>query len=135
MTIDRDRSKRTIKLGQERMVTELAGKYGPLDARPKSVPISTGVQLSKEGGDPLDVERYSYSALVGSLLYLSVCTRPDIAQSVGALAKYMAAPTTTHWTTAIGVLRYLAATASFGVCFGAVERCLQATATPTSPRT
>jgi ribonuclease HI len=54
---------------------------------------------------------------VGSLLYLSVCTRPDIAQAVGALTKYMAKPTTAHWQAAVGVVRYLAGTKSMGICF------------------
>ena len=51
-------------------------------------------------------------------MYLSICTRPDIAQAVGALARYMAQPTTAHWTAAKTVLRYLAGTADFGITFG-----------------
>jgi len=42
------------------------------------------------------------------MLCMLVCTRPDIAQAVGALSKFMAAPTTTHWQAATGELRYLA---------------------------
>ena len=45
-------------------------------------------------------------------------TRPDIAQAVGALARYMAVPTEAHWTAAKGVLRYLKGTASLGITFG-----------------
>ena len=51
-------------------------------------------------------------------MYLAVCTRPDIAQAVGALARYMTSPTTIHWAAAIGVLRYLAGTKDYGICFG-----------------
>ena len=49
---------------------------------------------------------------------MTVCTRPDIAQAVGALAKYMAAPTVIHWAAATGVLRYLAGTKDYGINFG-----------------
>ncbi|GAQ93539.1 hypothetical protein KFL_016330010 [Klebsormidium nitens] len=61
---------------------------------------------------------------VGSLLYLSVCTRPDIAQAVGALARYMAGPTEAHWRAALGVVRYLAGTAEDGVTFGKSDETL-----------
>ena len=75
---------------------------------------ANGLRLITDEGEPLDTTKYTYSALVGSLLYLSVCTRPDIAQAVGALAKYMAKPTTVHWQAATGVLRYVNTTKSYG---------------------
>ncbi|XP_067941097.1 uncharacterized protein [Watersipora subatra] len=48
--------------------------------------------------------------MVGSLLYAAVSTRPDIAEAVGALAKFNACPTQTHLTTAKQVMRYLKGT-------------------------
>ena len=47
-----------------------------------------------------------------------MCTRPDIAQAVGALARYMARPTEAHWQAALGVVRYPAGMAEDGVTFG-----------------
>ncbi|PSC67043.1 retrotransposon Ty1-copia subclass [Micractinium conductrix] len=76
---------------------------------------------------PLDTQTHSYSALVGSLMYLSICTRPDIAQAVGALARHMANPTTDHWTAAKTVLRYLTGTPDIGITFGAGPPGLQPT--------
>lgn len=59
-------------------------------------------------------------------MYLSVCTRPDIAQAVGALARYMAQPTAAHWQVGKGVLRYLAGTAKYGITFGGSRSGLEA---------
>jgi hypothetical protein len=56
--------------------------------------------------------------VVGSLLYLATCTRPDIAQSVGVLSKFMAGPTSAHWTAALGVLRYVSTTSGYGITYG-----------------
>jgi hypothetical protein len=42
-------------------------------AKGKSVPISPGEKIVRDG-EPLDRAKYPYSELVGSLLYLSVCT-------------------------------------------------------------
>lgn len=118
MTVTRDRNERTLFLGQQRMISDLLDKFQLDQARPSTVPISTSVTLSKSVGDPIDVSRYPYSSLIGSLMYISVCTRPDIAQSVGALARFMQVPTTVHWKAAISVLRYLAGTRDYGIKFG-----------------
>ena len=95
------------------------------EAKFKSTPMSTCVKLTSGGGEVLDKERYGYCELVGALLYLSVCTRPDIAQAVGALARYMAKPTMEHWNAAKAVLRYVAGTTQYGINFGHNELSLQ----------
>jgi hypothetical protein len=113
MELTRSREARILKLTQKKLTGELVGRYGLADARARSVPLGTWDKLMKEG-EPLDTKRFPYSECVGSLLYLSVCTRPDIAQAVGALARYMAGPTEAHWRAALGVVRYLAGTAEDG---------------------
>jgi hypothetical protein len=118
MNITRDRINRTLKLDQERMTTQLISKYGLSDAKTKNIPLSPSIKLSKDEGEPLSTTDYDYGNLIGSLLYLSVCTRPDIAQAVGVLSKYMATPTTVHWHAANDVLRYLAGTKSYGINYG-----------------
>ena len=118
MVIERNRVSSSLKLSQERMTTQLLSKHQLLDAKPQSVPLNDSIKLSKDEGEPLDKHKYGYSQLNGSLMYLAVCTRPDIAQAVGALARYMTSPTTIHWAAAIGVLRDLAGTKAYGICFG-----------------
>jgi hypothetical protein len=88
------------------------------NARTKSTPLSPSAKLTKEEGIPLlDDNKTMYSELVGSLMYLSVCTRPDITHAVGALARYMAYPTSVHMEAARGVLRYLAGTHDYGLIY------------------
>jgi hypothetical protein len=125
MSITRDRDNRTIKLGQELMTADLLSKYDMQEAKSLSTPLSASVKLTKEG-ELLDRGTYGYSQLIGSLMYLSVCTRPDIAQAVGALARYMACPTVVHWQSAKGVLRYLSGTANYGINFGGSKTGLEA---------
>jgi hypothetical protein len=117
MEITRDRAARTLKLTQARLTGELLGRYGLDGACAHSVPLAAGEKLTKEG-DLLDTQRHPYSELIGSLLYLSVCTRADVAQAVGALARYMSTPTEAHWAAALGVVRYIAGTAQYGFVFG-----------------
>ena len=119
MTITRDRAQGTLKLAQEKMTADLVHRFGMGDGKVRSVPLSTSVKLCQGEGDLIDTARYPYSQLVGSLMYLSVCTRPDIAYAVGALARFMAKPTSVHWQAAKGVVRYLAGTVELGITFGA----------------
>lgn len=120
MDIVRDRNVGTVKLAQRRMVEELVSKYGLEAGKAKSVPMSPSIKLCKPNDDGmmLDKEAHNYSELVGSLLYLSVCTRPDIAYAVGALARFMAKPAIEHWHAAKSVLRYLSGTVDYGIIFG-----------------
>jgi len=54
--------------------------------------------------------KVNFQPLVGSLIYLAVCTRPDIAYATMALGQYNASPTHTHLLAAKGILHYLAGT-------------------------
>ncbi|KAJ9516325.1 hypothetical protein QJQ45_001050 [Haematococcus lacustris] len=117
MKVTRDRALGTLKLDQQQYVHELLNTYGMTAAHSKSVPMAPAVKLEKEGV-ALDTSEHSYSGLVGSLLYLSCCTRPDITYAVGALARYMSAPTQQHWTAARAILSYLKGTADQGLVFG-----------------
>jgi hypothetical protein len=117
MELSRDREARSLKLTQKKLIGELISRYGLADAHVCSVALAVGEKFRKEG-KPLDTVRFPYSKCVGSLLYLSMCTRPDIAQAVGALARYMVAPIVAHWEAALGVVRYLVGIADYGLTFG-----------------
>ena len=116
ITITRNLKARTLTIAQERATTDLLAKFGMLDSRPKTVPMSPGLTLTK-AGEPLDTTRFHYSSLVGGLLYLAVTTRPDICFPVGCLAKFMSAPTVAHWKATLDVLRYLNGTRARGITY------------------
>ena len=117
MEIERKRDEGTIKLSQKKLTGEILNRFGMSEAKGRSVPLNQGEKMTRDG-EPLDTGEHPYRELIGSLLYLSVCTRPDIAYAVGALSRYMSAPTTDHWRAAIGILRYLADTRDLGIVFG-----------------
>jgi hypothetical protein len=59
----------------------------------------------------------SYVSAVGSLMYVMVYTRLDIAHEVGFLSKYMSKPGKEHWTIVKRVFKYLCGTTNYGLCY------------------
>lgn len=57
--------------------------------------------------------RVSYAFAVGSLMYVIVCIRPDIAQAVGVVSRFMNNPGKGHWQAVKWILRYLKGTSTY----------------------
>ena len=62
--------------------------------------------------------QYPYRSLIGSLNYVSTCSRPDITFTVNQLAKYANDPKVAHWKVAIDLLKYLDGTKYMGIVLG-----------------
>ena len=80
-----------------------------------STPIQLGSNLVKvvEEDDMFDQE--IYQSAVGSLLYLSTRTRPDISYAVRSVARFTSKRTKQHWTAVKRIFRYLNGTMNFGL--------------------
>eukprot|EP00253_Pinus_taeda_P003858 PITA_03858 len=64
-----------------------------------------------------DMSRVPYASAVGSLMYVMVCTRPDIAHAVGGLSRFMSKPGKEHWIAVKRVFRYLRGTSDYHLCY------------------
>jgi len=64
------------------------------------------------------VARTPYRELVGSLNYIAVATRPDIAYAAGHLASFLGCYRPEDWTAAIRVLGYLKGTRALFLVLG-----------------
>jgi hypothetical protein len=62
-----------------------------------------------------------YATLVGKLLYIATCTRPDIGYAVRELSRFMANHGEQHWNAAKHLVRYLKGTKSLGIMYGNVD--------------
>ena len=118
----RDRPNRTITLSQSDLILDLLEDWSlqecktlnvPLQHNPSNLPPSSPNACRDIPDDKILI---SYQRLVGSITYLAICTRPDIAYAAMALGQFNASPTRAHLACAKGVLRYLA---------GTVHLCLQ----------
>ena len=72
-----------------------------------------------------EMNKIHYASAVGSLMYAMVCTRPDIAHSVGVVSRFLANPGKKHWEAVKWILRYLKGTSHHCLCFGNNEIMLE----------
>lgn len=56
-------------------------------------------------------------ALVGSLIYASMCTRPDLSWVVSRLSQHLSKPNKGDWMLLKQVIRYIKGTLDFKLCF------------------
>ena len=117
MEIIRDREAGTLWLGQRENAKQLLEQFGMAQAKGRKTPMDAKVTLEKFEGTADPQVLSTYQSLIGSLMYLANCTRPDLAQPVGVLARFMSNPSAEHLTYAKQVLRYLAGTVDLGIMF------------------
>ncbi|CAI7752161.1 unnamed protein product [Closterium sp. NIES-54] len=109
LQITRDRARRTITLTQSHMVHQVFQRFGFQYSSPQLTPLSTSHSLSAPPSDESVEPSGPYPELVGCLMYLMTCTRPDLAYPLSLLARYVAPGRhrKVHWDAAKRVLRYL----------------------------
>ena len=81
--------------------------FGMTDAKLAKTPLPTGYKPEPFLGTSTQKLQSQYQSLIGSLLYLMLGTRPDIAFAVTQLAKFASNPSDEHLNRAMYILRYL----------------------------
>ncbi|TPX53083.1 DNA-directed DNA polymerase [Powellomyces hirtus] len=113
MRVRRDYTRRVIYLDQESYVNDILERFGMQDCKPVNTPMDQTklepykVENTKTSPNPQEGE---YRKIVGSLMYLMICTRPDIAVAVSMLSRFASNPSP--------VLRYLRGTSDYSLCIG-----------------
>lgn len=111
------RRKDSIILDQSDYIKRLLTKFNMTDCKSVLTPMAVNSKFDKSNDKCLDDNIYKYRQLLGSLMYLSVCTRPDISYACSQLSQYSTCFDMDHWRAAKRVLRYLAGTLNYGLYF------------------
>ena len=87
------------------------------------LPMSQGIHLSKRMSTKILKERnrissISYASAVGSIMYAMLCTRPDIAYTLGIVSRFQADPREDHWKAVKNILKYLRRTKDIFLVYG-----------------
>ena len=96
-----------IMMSQRGYISYMLNRFRMSDSRPVATPIDFGTNLKQSKNQTNDTEeKIPYRELIGSLIYLAVCSRPDISYAVSYLSQYNSCYDSSHWTAAKRVLRY-----------------------------
>ncbi|CAI7762486.1 unnamed protein product [Closterium sp. NIES-54] len=120
LQITRDIARPTITLTQSHMVQQVLQRFDFTYSSPQATPLSTRHSLSALPSDESVEPSGPYPELVGCLMYLMTCTRPDLAYPLSILARYVAPGRhqPEHMAAAKRVLRYLCSTSGMGLVLG-----------------
>uniref|UniRef100_A0AAV1THA1 Reverse transcriptase Ty1/copia-type domain-containing protein n=1 Tax=Peronospora matthiolae TaxID=2874970 RepID=A0AAV1THA1_9STRA len=121
-----ERSDDAIKIHQTKYCEDVINRFNFGDAHASRIPMETNIRLAVNDTDTARAKRipdngkeFPYRELIGSLMYLATCTRPDLAYVVGQLSRYVQSPTQQHIGAAKRVLRYLVGSKTHGIVFHA----------------
>src|SRR4051794_29586833 len=115
--ISQDRKNRQISLGQGHFAKEILAQFGMSECKSVATPLDSSIKLTRtpnnqspaEGGvdaeNPANtknpaknavidnkVDQTFFRQIVGSLMYLMIGTRPDLAAVVGIISQFAAEP-------------------------------------------
>ena len=108
---------RKILIDQTDYLRKILKRFGMTDAKMAKTPLPTGYKPEPFEGTSTPQLRSQYQALIGSLLFLMLGTRPDIAFAVTQMAKFASNPSDEHLNWAMYILRYLQGTRDYALVF------------------
>ena len=122
INIRRNKVSGTLTLSQEEYVDGILCKFGMEDCGSSATPLATSTKLSEDMSPKTEQERermsgVPYRAAIGSLMYLMVSTRPDLAAAVGLLSRFLNNPGEEHWMAVKKIFKYLQGTRKMGLTY------------------
>ena len=96
----RTRPNKTICMNQRSYIRHLTEKFGVDSCKDVHNPSNESGKLSKLEPSEEFIGKWPYRELVGALMYIATCTRPEIMHAVGEAAKHCERHGRVHWNAA-----------------------------------
>ena len=114
--IKRNRNEMQLFISPSVCTKEILERFGMSDSKSLATPMdksyheSVNLETSSAGDIP-------YLQAIGSLMYIMIATRPDIAYAFGKLSQHAENPNKLFWIAVKRVLRYINSTKEFGMLY------------------
>jgi hypothetical protein len=118
-----DRDSHTLRLSQKSYIKDIIRRFNFDDLRPISTPMDPNLVLSasQSPSTPEQVaamRNIPFREAIGSLMYASLGTCPDITFAIARLSRFLQNPGQAHWDAAKHVFHYLKGTSHFQLTYG-----------------
>ena len=84
-----------LALSQTHYIQKVLEIFNYLNFKRAKTPIDVNLHLAKNKGE--SHSQLDYAKVLGSLMYVKNCTRPDIACAITKLSRYTSNPNQNHW--------------------------------------
>ena len=126
MKISRDRKNMKLWLSQESYIEKVLERFNMSKAKVVCSLLAGHLKLSskqcpRNEKDMKEMSKVPYAYAVGSLMYVMVCTRPNIPHAVGVVSRFLTNHEKEHWEAVKWILRYLRGISRLCLCFGSSE--------------
>lgn len=125
----RNKTNGTITLNQGKYIDDVLKRFGMSEAHGATTPLSAGIKLMKAPSvdnlppeEKAVVQAIPYKQAVGSLIYLTCLTRPDLAFPVHLVSQFLSAYNQEHWNQVKKILRYVKATRAYSVVYSRSQK-------------
>jgi len=105
-----------ISIDQNGYIRQILKRFGMEASKAVYTPLAPGSRLDNDG-DASKADIKQYQAMIGSLTYAMLCTRPDLAYAIQQLSQFNSNPTNVHLQAAKRVFRYLQGTQAMGLVY------------------
>ncbi len=106
-----------IFLSQKAYLLDVLARFNMSGCKSASIPMEVGVQLQYFDTEADPELKRRYLQAIGSLLYATLGTRPDLAFAVNYLGRFANTPTPTHWSAIQHVIRYIKGNLDMGILY------------------
>ena len=112
----------SILINQKSYAEKLVKRFCLENANSVQIPADPNsiASIFEEEGEKIKVP---YKEAIGSLLFLAMVYRPDIAFSVGVLSRFSENPTKIHWNAVKRIIKYIKWTAEYGLIYKSNNDC------------
>lgn len=121
MHVIHNRKESSIFINQRLYIEHMLTRYKMTEANPSTIPADPHVRLQSSDIEENVKPAMPYREAVGSLLFLSQVSRPDIAYAVEIVSRYLDKYNDQHWNAVKRIMRYLSHTKHLGILYSKCE--------------